>query len=80
MVLGQEWDRDLAKNWESRYVWSELMDKNSTEYLMKMLDLNETIDRLTKANSVRWYGHVLRKDKNNHLRRAFDFKVNETRK
>ena len=36
-----------------------------TKDLMQMLDLNETIDQLAKANSVRWHGHVLRKDKNN---------------
>ena len=45
-----------------------------------MLDLNETTDQLAKANSVRWYGHVLRKDKNNLLRRALDFEVKGTRK
>ena len=56
------------------------MDKKSTRDLMHMLDLNETIDQLAKANSVHWYGHVLRKDKNNFLRRAFDFKVEGTRK
>ena len=45
-----------------------------------MLDLNETIDQLAKANGVRWYGHVLRKDKNNFLRRALDLKVKGTMK
>ena len=42
---------------------------------MQMLDFIEKIDQLAKANSVRWYGHVLRKDKNNFLRRALDLKV-----
>ena len=45
-----------------------------------MLDLNETIDQLAKDNSAHWYGHVLRKDKNNFLRRALDSKVKGTRK
>ena len=40
-----------------------------------MLDLSETIDQLATANSVRWHGHVLRKDKNNFLRRVLDFKA-----
>ena len=31
--------------------------KRSTD-LMFMLGLNETIDQLAMANSVRWYGHV----------------------
>ena len=56
------------------------MDKKSTKDLMQMLDLNKTIDQLVKANSVRWYGHVLRKDKNNFLRRALDVKVQGTRR
>ena len=56
------------------------MDKKSTRDLMQMLDLNETIDQLAIANSVRWYGHVLRKDKNNFLRRALDLDIKGTLK
>ena len=56
------------------------MDKKSTKDLMQMLDLNATMDQLAKANSVRWYVHVLRKDENNYLRRALDFKVKGTMK
>ena len=41
----------------------KLMDKKLTKDLMQMLDLYEAIDQLAKANSARWYGHVLRKDK-----------------
>ena len=37
----------------------KLMDKKSTNDLMQMLDLNETMDQLAKANSVRWYGQAL---------------------
>ena len=44
------------------------MDTKLTKDLMQMLDLNETIDQLAKANSVRWYGNILRKDKNRFLR------------
>ena len=32
----------------------KLMDKKSIKDLIQMLDLNETIDQLAKANSVRW--------------------------
>ena len=46
------------------------MDKKSTIDIMQMLDLNETIDKLARANSARWHEPVLRKDKNNFLRRA----------
>ena len=57
----------------------KLMDKKSTINLLKILDLNETIGQLAKANSVRWYEHILRKHKNNFLR-ALHFEVNGRRK
>ena len=57
-----------------------LMDMKSIKDLIQMLDMNETIDQLAKANSVRLYGYVLRKDKNNFIRRALDFNVKGTRK
>ena len=47
---------------------------------MQMLDLNETMGQLAKANGVSWYGHVLRKDKNNVLRCELDLKVKRTTK
>ena len=53
----------------------KLMDKKLTNELMQLLDLNETIDQLARAHRVRWYGHVLRKDKNNFLRRAVDLRA-----
>ena len=45
-----------------------------TKDLMQTLDSEESKDQLAKANSVCWYGHVLRKDKNNFRRRALDVK------
>ena len=56
------------------------MDKKLTKDLMQALDLNETIDQLAKATSVRSYGHILRKHKNKFLRRAVDFNLKWTRK
>ena len=38
----------------------ELVDKRNTEELMNMLRLKEAVDKLARANGVRWYGHVLR--------------------
>ena len=37
-------------------------DKKRSTHLMFTLDLNETIDQLAMVNSVRWYGHVLRRE------------------
>ena len=36
---------------------------------MFMLGLNETIDQLAMASSVRWYDHVLRREDGHVLRR-----------
>ena len=44
------------------------------------LMLIETIDQLAMANSVRWYGHVLRREDGHVLRRALDFEVEGQRK
>ena len=56
------------------------MDKKSAKDVMQMLDFSETIDQPAEANSVRLYVHVLRKDKNNFLRRTLDPIVRRTRK
>ena len=37
-------------------------EKNNTN-LMFMLGLNESMDHLAMANFVRWYGHVLMREK-----------------
>ena len=48
--------------------------KRSTD-LIFMLGLNETIDQLAMTNSVRWYGHVLRREDGDILRRALDYEA-----
>ena len=40
----------------------KLVDRKRMEELMEMLGLKETLDRTPKANGVRWYGHVIRRD------------------
>ena len=42
--------------------------------------MNETIDQLAMANSVRWYCHVLRREGGHVLRRALHFEVDGQRK
>ena len=58
----------------------QLKDRKRSTSLMFMLGLNETIDQLAVANSVRWYGHVLRREDGHVLRRALDFEVEGQRK
>ena len=48
--------------------------------LTLMLALNETMDQLAIVNSVRWYGHVLRRDDGYVLRSALGFEVEGQRK
>jgi len=45
-------------------VWNQIdgqeEHKGTDEY--NMLGLHNTVDKLARANGVRWHGHVLRKD------------------
>ena len=59
---------------------TKLRDRKESEELMDRLGLKETADRLAKANGVRWYGHVLRKEKDDALRRALAFEVEGSRR
>ena len=47
---------------------------------MEMLGLEETVVQMAKANGVRWYGHVLRRDDGHVLRKALEFEVSGRRK
>ena len=42
--------------------------------------MKETIGRLAKANGVRWFGHVLRRDDDSVLRAALNLEVSGKRK
>ena len=64
-----------------RVMWgARLMEKKRTEDLMDMLGLKETAVQMAKANGVRWYGHVLRRDDGHVLRKALEFEVRGKRK
>ena len=53
------------------YVWCKTDgEKKRTEDLIEMLGLKETVVQMAKANGVRWYGHVLRRDDGHALRKA----------
>ena len=58
----------------------KVVDRETTEEQMDMLGLKETIGRLTTANGVRWYGHVLRRDDDSVLRVALNLEVSGKRK
>ena len=58
----------------------QLKDTKRAKDFLFMLGLNKTIDQLAMANSVHWYGHVLRREDGHVLRRALDFEVEGQRK
>ena len=58
----------------------KLMDRKKSDKLMEMLGLEGRVEQLAKANGVRWYGHVLRREDDHVLRKALEFEVNGKRK
>ena len=52
----------ILRRTERAMFGAKLMEKKRTEDLMEMLGLKETVVQMAKANGVRWYGHVLRKE------------------
>ena len=54
---------------------AKLMKKKRAKNLMEMLGLKETVVQMAKANGVRWYGHVLRRDDGHVLRKGLEFEV-----
>ena len=42
---------------------------------MSLLGLKDSLDGLARPSGVRWYGHVLRRDNDEVLRRALDVEV-----
>ena len=53
----------------------KLLDRRNSEKLMDMLSIKESLDRMAKASSVRWHGHVLRKEDENVIVMAVKFEV-----
>ena len=58
----------------------KLRDRRSTEDLREMLGLEEPLELRARANGVRWYGHVLRKDDEHVLRKVMGFELDARRK
>ena len=58
----------------------KLVDRKKMEDLTEMLGLKETLDRMAKANGVRWYGHVIRREDDNILKKVMMIEVNGKRR
>ena len=61
----------ILRRTERAMCGEKLMEKKRTEDLMEMLGLKETVVQMAKANGVRWYEHLLRRDDEHLLRKAF---------
>ena len=61
-------------------VGSHLVDKMKNKDIMDLLGVEESVAQLAKANSLRWLGHVLRRDDDSGLVRAFNFVVDGPKK
>ena len=59
---------------------AKVMEKKRTEDLMEMLGLKEMVVQTAKANGVRWYEHVSRRDDGHVLRKALEFEMKGKRK
>ena len=57
-----------------------LKDRKRANDLMLMSGVSQTVNQLAMANSVCWYGHVLRRVDGHVLRWAFDLEVEGQRK
>ena len=76
----RENEMDLLRRTQRAMCGAKLVEKKRTEHLMEMLGLKETAVQMTKANGVRWYAHVLRRDAGHVLRKALEFEVRGKRK
>ena len=53
----------------------KLVEKRNAEELINMLGLKEAVDKLARANGMRWYGHVLRRPEKDVLMKAMVHEV-----
>ena len=58
----------------------QLKQRKRCKDLMLILGFIEANDQLTMANSVSWYGHVLRREDGHVLRRVLNFEAEDQRK
>ena len=52
---------------------AKLMEKKRSDDPTEMLGLKKTVVQMAKANGVKWYGHVLKRDDGHVLRKVLEF-------
>ena len=73
-------EKDRESNGESSVWCKTIMEKKKTGDLMEMLGWMQTVVQMAKANGVRRYGHVLRRDDGHVLRKTLEFEMKGKRK
>ena len=63
-----------------RICGDKLTEKKNIQELKSTLVLEENLDKLANANRVQWCGRILRKNRNDELRKVLDFKMVEGRR
>ena len=56
-----------------------LCDKRRSDELEKMIGLEQNVITVAAQSRLRWYGHVMRREEDNGIRKVLDFKVNGVR-
>ena len=82
MVLERKRDGNFENNrksYDSSDVWCEATRSKKQRGVDGMLGIKESLDRMAKASSIRWYGHVLRKEDENVIGKALKFEVSGSR-
>ena len=75
MAILRRTNRAIVRAMVRAMCGAKVMEKKRTEDLMEMLGLKETVVQMAKANGVKWYAHVLRRDDGHVLRKALEFEV-----
>ena len=82
MVLERKRDGNFEKNrksCDSGDVWCEGIRSKKQRGVLDLLGIKVSSGRMAKASSIRWYGHVLRKEDENVIVKALKFGVSGSR-
>ena len=60
-------------------MWCEAIRSKKQRELIGHVGIKESLDRMAKASSMRWYGHVLKKEDENVKVKALKFEVSGSR-
>ena len=80
MVLKRKRDGNFEKSYDSSDVWCKAArSKKQRGVDGHVGHKRRSLDRMTKASSMRWYGHVLRKEDENVIVKALNFEMSGSR-